>query len=106
MHTKINPHLIKNALYTLRIVFRTDAIDVFLNNIQAIHIPQSLANNYVSNIGIKTFNTVADFEHLRIAGTNFTINSGQSEIPGIPWLLDQYGHMHTWYFLIQLQLRF
>lgn len=72
LHTKIDPHIVKDALYTIRIVFSRNAIDVFLNNTPAIHEQVAPHNVILSNVGIETFNSVAEFEPVKIVGTPFS----------------------------------
>jgi hypothetical protein len=77
------PQIVKNTWYTLRIVFHDDAIDVYMNNTPPIHIEQSAANTDISNIGIRSFNTIATFVPLKLAGNN---NIAYSDSRALPWL--------------------
>jgi hypothetical protein len=65
----VTPPLAKGVWYTLGIVFSNNGFDVFLNNKPQIHVSQgNISNSNISKIGIRTYNDIAVFEPLQIAG--------------------------------------
>jgi hypothetical protein len=75
LSAEITPRLEKGVMYTLKIGFASDGINIFLNNMQKIHIPQNTSFspylffcNCFSKVGIRSYNSIAQFEPVKIVG--------------------------------------
>jgi hypothetical protein len=75
----VTPPLAKGVWYTLGVVFSNNGFDVFLNNKPQIHVSQgNISNSNISKIGIRTYNDIAEFQPLQIAGLDGQQTSGTS----------------------------
>lgn len=57
--------------YTLKIVYTQNSIDIFLDNALSLRIPKvSSEVNDISRVGIRSFDTVTEFESIKIGNTS------------------------------------
>jgi hypothetical protein len=59
---KVTPPLIIGAPYILKVVFTNNATNILLNNIQVLHFSQPSANTNISKIGLRSYNSIVQFE--------------------------------------------
>jgi len=66
LFAKVFPHLSMDTQYSLKIDFDQNSISVLLNDLLLFRVPQHPDNLHVSKIGLKVFNSTAEFEPPKI----------------------------------------
>jgi len=66
LFAKVFPHLSKNTWYDLKVNFDPNGFNVALNNEVLFRVPQPYANLHVLNVGVKAYNSTAEFEPPKI----------------------------------------